>query len=175
MQATDGMLYGTYIDTSLGGAVFRMATSGAYEQLHRFWGTPADYPAGSPIQARDGLLYGTTLFSGGHFGGTVFQLQPDGGATIVHQFDGTTEGMTPAAALLQGSDGAFYGTTAQGGPFDAGTVFRMAATVRSSFSTRSTGLRRAADPSRRSFKRATEASTAPRSAAGRQISGPYSV
>jgi uncharacterized repeat protein (TIGR03803 family) len=70
-------------------------------------------------------VYGTTLFSGTSFGGTVFQLPTAGGATIVHLFDGT-DGLTPAAALLQGRDGAFYGTTSQGGALDAGTVFRMA-------------------------------------------------
>jgi uncharacterized repeat protein (TIGR03803 family) len=125
MQATDGMLYATYIDTSFGG-VFRVTTSGAYEHVHSFWESAASDPAGSLIQARDGLLYGTTRFSGVNIGGTVFQLQPDGSVTILHQFDGTTEGMRPAAGVLQGSDGAFYGTTSQGGPLDAGTVFRMA-------------------------------------------------
>lgn len=38
----------------------------------------------------------------------------------------TTHGAAPQAALIQGSDGNFYGTTQKGGSQNAGTVFRMA-------------------------------------------------
>src|SRR5437870_1214379 len=41
----------------------------------------------------------------------------------VFSFQGGPRG--PLAPLVQGSDGAFYGTTRFGGNWDAGTVFRM--------------------------------------------------
>ena len=44
---------------------------------------------------------------------------------ILYSFGGGTDGSYPAAALLQGSDGNFYGTTAYGGAYGDGTVFRM--------------------------------------------------
>ena len=49
--------------------------------------------------------------------------------SVLHSFSGT-EGQTPAAALVQGADGFFYGVAAHGGDFTAspdgrGTAFRM--------------------------------------------------
>src|SRR5204863_4632847 len=39
--------------------------------------------------------------------------------------NGATAGAQPIGALIQGSDGHFYGTTSRGGSGDFGTVFRM--------------------------------------------------
>jgi uncharacterized repeat protein (TIGR03803 family) len=50
--------------------------------------------------------------------------------TVLHSFNGP-DGETPAAPLIQGTDGSFYGVAAHGGDFTAlppdggGTVFRM--------------------------------------------------
>jgi uncharacterized repeat protein (TIGR03803 family) len=45
---------------------------------------------------------------------------------VVASFDGAfLKGRLPAATLIEGSDGNFYGTTRIGGRFDRGTVFRM--------------------------------------------------
>jgi hypothetical protein len=38
---------------------------------------------------------------------------------------GTSDGGAPNAILIQGTDGAFYGTTTQGGASDNGVVFRL--------------------------------------------------
>ena len=50
--------------------------------------------------------------------------------SLVHSFGGGTGGAIPGAALLEGSDGSFYGTTSVGGtgdcPGGCGTVFRIA-------------------------------------------------
>ena len=43
--------------------------------------------------------------------------------TTLHAFDGT-DGVRATGTLIQGSDGALYGTTAQGGASGQGTVFR---------------------------------------------------
>ncbi len=45
--------------------------------------------------------------------------------TNLHSFAGSTDGAWPGAALIQGSDGSFYGTTAYGGTNGDGTVFKI--------------------------------------------------
>ena len=46
--------------------------------------------------------------------------------TNVYSFVGyPTDGLNPAAGLVQGSDGNFYGTTSEGGTNENGTVFRI--------------------------------------------------
>jgi uncharacterized repeat protein (TIGR03803 family) len=78
-------------------------------------------------------LYGTTL-NGGAFGsglgnGTIFRISPSGASfTTLASFDGFNGGANPASALVQGPDGAFYGTTTTGGWGGRGTVFRLAYT-----------------------------------------------
>src|SRR5207237_1128975 len=47
-----------------------------------------------------------------------------GTVTTLHQFS-YIDGAYPYASLIQASDGFFYGTTSQGGPSGAGTVYRM--------------------------------------------------
>jgi uncharacterized repeat protein (TIGR03803 family) len=47
--------------------------------------------------------------------------------TSLYSFTGTNDGANPYAALVQGSDGSFYGTTTQGGTNNLGTVFKISA------------------------------------------------
>ena len=44
--------------------------------------------------------------------------------TVVHTFGGPDD-WRPLAGLVQGSDGNFYGTTAWGGAYGGGTVFKI--------------------------------------------------
>jgi uncharacterized repeat protein (TIGR03803 family) len=74
-----------------------------------------------------GNLYGTT--AGGNCGyGTVFKLapNPDGSWTesTLHAFHGT-DGAHPHAGLIFDTSGNLYGTTADGGRYDSGTVFKL--------------------------------------------------
>ena len=43
----------------------------------------------------------------------------------LYTFQGTPDGAVPGGALLQGSDGNFYGTTYQGGQYGQGSVFQV--------------------------------------------------
>jgi uncharacterized repeat protein (TIGR03803 family) len=43
----------------------------------------------------------------------------------LYSFTGGNDGGNAQAALVQGSDGSFYGTTSGGGQGSAGTVFRL--------------------------------------------------
>ena len=131
IQASDGNLYGT---TTQGGAyghggVFSLNQSGAFTLLHSFCAqagcADGNEPQSGLIQATDGNLYGTT-FQGGVYGyGTVFSLNPSGTFTIIHSFDLHTDGAQLGGALLQDTNGTFYGTTSAGGAGNSGTIFSI--------------------------------------------------
>src|SRR5207245_1110512 len=53
------------------------------------------------------------------------RMDASGALTTLHAFTGGRDGAYPAAALIQASDGNFYGTTSGGGASYAGTLFRM--------------------------------------------------
>ncbi len=99
------------------------------EVTHAFAGLPGS-PTSRLLQASYGLFYGT-LREGGPLGAGVvfvaFVSPADRLVTIpLHVFDGS-DGRGPTAGLIQGSDGAFYGTTLAGGAADRGTIFRITA------------------------------------------------
>jgi uncharacterized repeat protein (TIGR03803 family) len=165
VQGPDGSLYGTttgggnvgaVCNGNLGcGVVFKLTLAGRYTILHTFSGALANPPeGGSPggrlVLATDGKLYGTT-YSGGDVQnyanqGTIFSVTTGGAFTTVYMFDnvhGTTDGANPYAGLIQGKDGAFYGTTQFGGTSNAGTVFKYSGgktTVLHSFPEQSGGF-----------------------------------
>ncbi len=137
VQGSDGNLYGT---TETGGTnldengngfgtVFRISTNGIFTSLWSFNGTDGQYPNSGLIQGSDGNFYGMTTQGGtnsdisGAGEGTIFRISPSGVFTSLYQFAGN-DGAIPVARLIQGCDGAFYGTTA-GGPNAAGTIFRF--------------------------------------------------
>jgi uncharacterized repeat protein (TIGR03803 family) len=132
LEAADGMLYGS---TERGGVLgrgmlFRLNKNGtAYTVLRGFEGSPSDgqTPTSRLVEGRDGRLYGTTLAGGLGGAGTVFAVQPDGTAhTILRHFNRSGgDGEAPQATVLEGSDGALYGTTQKGGVEGVGTVFRV--------------------------------------------------
>ena len=78
------------------------------------------------VQARDGNFYGTAEGGGANNVGTVFKMTPSGTVTTLHSFnENGPDGCVPLAALVQGRDGTFYGTTAECGANGSGTVFRL--------------------------------------------------
>jgi uncharacterized repeat protein (TIGR03803 family) len=80
------------------------------------------------VQARDGNLYGTTQSGGSSSLGTVFRLTPNGTVTTVYSFcsqPSCTDGSYPMGGLALGTDGNLYGTTAEGGTSNYGTVFKI--------------------------------------------------
>jgi uncharacterized repeat protein (TIGR03803 family) len=138
IQASDGNLYGTtysysYYDYTNYGTVFRITADGAPTTLYSFTGGSDANPEGALVQGSDGNFYGTTL-SGNTSSpyGSVFKISTNGVLTSLHSFPDGSDGAYPQAALVQGSDGYFYGTTpyfSYSGPLGfhsiAGSVFKI--------------------------------------------------
>lgn len=129
-QGSDGNFYGT---TALGGehslgTVFKISAAGNFTTLHSFSGSPDDGadPFAGLVQGTDGNFYGTTTLGGANYVGTIFQMTPAGSVTTLDSFGGSSgDGASPFAALVQGTDGKFYGTTTLGGDHHFGTVFKF--------------------------------------------------
>ena len=86
-------------------------------------------PHGALIEGSDSNFYGTTYGGGLSGAGTVFAMNSVGTLTTLYTFSGTADGAQPRGALVQGSDGNFYGTTFAGGLLSgAGTVFSVTST-----------------------------------------------
>lgn len=98
-----------------------------------FGNNNGSFPFAGLIRASDGNFYGTTTATQPweYYSGTVFKMAPSGQLTTLHFFatngtaDVTNNGFYPNAALVQGSDGALYGSTSGDQPGFGGTLFRI--------------------------------------------------
>jgi uncharacterized repeat protein (TIGR03803 family) len=131
-----GSLFGTTGGGGPSGAgtIFRISSDGAgYQVLHAFTGAieggipSAEGGTPSAVVAGFGNLYGTTQFGGPLGGGTVFSIKTDGtGLQILHAFDRrSVDGQNPVCSLLLDGLGNLYGTTANGGSANFGTIFTL--------------------------------------------------
>jgi uncharacterized repeat protein (TIGR03803 family) len=137
LPAKDGNIYGT---TPAGGLygygnVFRITPQGGFTNLYSFTGgIDGNSPTGGLAQATDGNFYGLTPYGGAYGKGNAFRITPEGVLTTIYSFsDGANthfppdppDGKFPAGALVQATDGNFYGVTSLGGFSRLGTVFRL--------------------------------------------------
>lgn len=149
VESLNGELFGTTIaggdigcmSGSGCGTVFRITTNGQLTTVHSFELTDGAEPQSALVLSRNGNLYGTTTIGGANcsndshsFCGTIFRITAQGKFATVYSFcsqQGCTDGAGPWAALIQGSDGDLYGTTAFGGTSQAcngspcGTIFQI--------------------------------------------------
>lgn len=132
VEGLDGALYGVAGNGSKVngaqdlGTVFRMNKDGTgYATLHNFTGgLDGNRPLSGLLQGTDNMLYGSTAFDGGSAagitGGTLFRVSMDGGVyEVLHRF--AADSAFPTNPLIEGSDGALYGTT----KFPLGTAFKL--------------------------------------------------
>jgi len=131
-QASNGALYGTTYrgGASNAGTIFTLSTNGVgYNILHRFSSFEGDAqsPLGALLEGKDGGLYGTTYSGGGNGAGALFKLALAGtNYSVWRGFRSSGgDGQNPRGGLVLGSDGAFYGTTWNGGQSGVGTVFQI--------------------------------------------------
>ncbi|HEX7414518.1 MAG TPA: choice-of-anchor tandem repeat GloVer-containing protein [Bacteroidia bacterium] len=130
MQASDGMLYGLMPGGGTSsicwggcGVLFQYnPATNTYTKKLDFDSINGRGPAGSLMQASDGMLYGMTSGGGASTNcsnigcGVLFQYNP---ATNVYtkelDFTGATNGQYPIGNLMQASDGMLYGMSVDGG------------------------------------------------------------
>ncbi len=111
------------------GTIFRLSPDGTFTNLYMFTGfNDGGFPQAGLVQGNNGIFYGTTQSGGSNSIGTVFQMTSDGQFQSLFSFLASSVGSYPYAALVQGSDGNFYGTTYLGGvgvSGQRGTVFQI--------------------------------------------------
>src|SRR5215211_1500918 len=141
VQGFDGILYGVAahggdfaaLPPDGGGTIFRTDLAGNLTTLHAFTGLDGAVPTGI-VRGRDGAFYGTTTY-GGEPGisaltpgnGTIYRIDTAGNLTVLFVFPGSERGYRPGP-LMQGSDGALYGTAVGGSSLYArfpGIVYRF--------------------------------------------------
>lgn len=127
IQASDGSLYGTttlaeHDSSAVLGTVYKIDVSGHFTDLAGLNGMSND----GLMQGSDGNFYITTIASYGstETDGSVYKMDSSGNLNLLYKFTGGSGGADPYAALIQGSDGHLYGTTARGG-LGFGTVFQL--------------------------------------------------
>jgi uncharacterized repeat protein (TIGR03803 family) len=125
VQGNDGTLYGTTYQggSKNWGTVFKISSAGTgYTVLHNFDRT-ADIndgiqPLAGLALGTDGNLYGTTSSGGKQNSGSLFKITPTGTYTSLYSFcpaAGCKDGFNPQTALVQDTNGKFYGATEAGG------------------------------------------------------------
>ncbi len=134
-----GNLYGTTYRGGIHnyGTVFELSPNGSggwtERVLHSFNFNGADgaVPYAGLVIDSAGNLYGTTAYGGiNYYGGTVFELSPNGSGgwteKVLHSFNyNGTDGAFPTAGLIFDSAGNLYGTTENGGIHFQGAVFQL--------------------------------------------------
>ncbi len=135
VSPADTATYSVLVSNALGSATSTGATltvpsvtapGTTLAMLHSFTGGNDGANPNGLVQGTNGNFYGTTQNGGANASGSVFQMSANGALLQLYSFTGGNDGATPYAALAQGPDGNFYGTTFQGGAYDLGTVFRIA-------------------------------------------------
>ena len=132
---SDGNYYGvSFAGGSAGlGAAYKMTPAGGVTILHSFGDNSVTNDGVTPIfnlvLGVDGNFYGTAPGGVGQStSGCVFKMTPVGTVTPLHSFgDGTVahDGIKPFGALIQATDGSFYGTTELGGTASSGTAYKV--------------------------------------------------
>ena len=138
VQGANGNVYGTTFGGGVNnsicstadecGTVFSMTPGGTLTTLYQFCSQTNCIDGFNPslplIQATDGNFYGGTQKGGANNSGTLFNITPSGAVTTLHNFCGGCGDGTSPSALIQDTDGNFYGTTAVGGTGE-GIAFKL--------------------------------------------------
>jgi uncharacterized repeat protein (TIGR03803 family) len=110
----------------LGLAAVPRAQAQTFSVVHSFTGvSDGANPLNGLLIDGAGNLYGTTNYGGASNNGVVFKLNKSGVETVLHNFNGGTDGANPEGVLVRDKAGRLFGTTTAGGGSGAGTVFKV--------------------------------------------------
>ncbi|HEX3720789.1 MAG TPA: choice-of-anchor tandem repeat GloVer-containing protein [Verrucomicrobiae bacterium] len=140
-QGTNGLFYGVAETGGSNGygSIFEITTNGTFTALHSFARLKAkgttglltnidgDTPTAALTLGTNGNFYGSASQGGTNSFGTLFEMTHQGKVTVLYSFSNTVDGGAPLAALLQFTNGNFYGTTTTGGSNGYGTFFQLTA------------------------------------------------
>lgn len=116
-QGTDGKLYGTTGGLT-GSAVFTFAPPNNFTVINQFPESLTEGFLPSPlVEGTDGNFYAVSLTGGAFEQGAFLKITPGGKVTTLRSFSCSTGFCLPQVALVQGTDGNFYGNS--GGFFKA--------------------------------------------------------
>jgi uncharacterized repeat protein (TIGR03803 family) len=110
------------------GTIFSINPEGKLTTLHRFDASDGSNPMGNLVLGTDGNFYGTTSQNGANGGGTIFQMSPSGKLTTIYNFCSQQfclDGSNPRSALVQATNGTFYGTAHDGGDQGLGVFYSL--------------------------------------------------
>ena len=132
IYGSDGALYGTTENggTNGWGTLFKLTLGGSpsFTTLYNFTGSGDGKTPGALMQASNGLIYGAARAGGLADFGSIFNITTTGSFFTVKDLNtGFHDGNEPTGHLLLGRDGNWYGTTASGGIYEDGTLYRILA------------------------------------------------
>jgi uncharacterized repeat protein (TIGR03803 family) len=124
LMGSDRRLYGC------DGGLFAMNQDGSgFTYLYSSLATNPLNVTSRPFEASDGLLYGTSYGGGTSNAGTIFSIQKNGGGfQVLHNFlgDGPAgDAAAPIGGVVEGNDGALYGTANYGGASHVGIIYKI--------------------------------------------------
>ncbi|MBD0257178.1 MAG: hypothetical protein ICV83_15785, partial [Cytophagales bacterium] len=98
-------------NAGVSGVAFSISGTGSGFAVRKmFYNDGADPYYCKVIQGRNGAFYGMTTSGGSYNYGIIFRVNGDGtGYTILHSFNGFSDGGTPRGGLTQAPDGTLYG------------------------------------------------------------------
>jgi uncharacterized repeat protein (TIGR03803 family) len=127
IEASDGNLYGVSIGGSgTSSTLYKFTRAGIYSVVYTFDSATGTNVTGL-VQGSDGNLYATADTGGANGCGSIVKLTLSGVLKQIHSFSCQKNGggSYPVAALIQGTDGNYYGTTTGGGTGTFGVLFRL--------------------------------------------------
>jgi uncharacterized repeat protein (TIGR03803 family) len=130
VEGNDGFLYGS---TRMGGAhdagvIFKISKSGGFRVLHSFCSAAQCADGANPtplVLGNDGNFYGGTTSGAASNNGSIFRITPGGSFVTLHALNSTSDGGPPNQALVQASDGNFYGVGGISPTGVIGSLFRV--------------------------------------------------
>jgi len=123
-----GNLYGTteFSGYAEPGVVYKLDTAGVFSVLYAFVGGEQPYlTKAGVILDPSGNLYGIAPYGGANAEGMVYKLDTSNQETTLYTFSSAPGGTYLNAGVIRDPAGNFYGTTYDGGPANAGVVYKM--------------------------------------------------